>query len=190
MNLSDLFFWTNCKNRVGFPNIRGDELAALINAAGASPNVGLGAEMSRIGTLAVPNVGTAIPATFDTEEFDDLGFIDIPTDDTRITIPSVTPAIERVQLTGFFRWENLAGQLTGYRAMEVWKNNTNPAATEGGSLVRWNANDAIGATKDTMIVSFSQRVTAGDFFQLRASQNSTSNPLDILIQSFAVVVLR
>ena len=192
MALIDLFFGTDFFNRLGRSNIRGDELAALIAATipSGAGDAGKGAEMSKIGTLLVPNVGTQIPVIFDVEFYDDLGFIDIPTDDDRITIPVTDPQISRVQFAAFCRWENLVGQLTGYREMGFWKNNVNPSSGESGSLVRWNANDTIGATKDTMIVSMPQRVVAGDFFQLRVGQNSASNPLDILIQRFAVVVLR
>ena len=192
MALIDLFFGTDFFNRIGRRNIRGDELAALIAATipSGAGDVGKGAEMSKIGTFAVPNVGTQIPLIFDTEFYDDLGFIDIPTDDDRIVIPVTSPQITRVQFSGFARWENLAGQITGYREMDVWKNGINPAAFQGGSLVRWNANDVIGATKDTMIESMPQLVVPGDFFQLRVGQNSASNPLDILIARFAVKVLR
>ena len=100
MALIDLFFGTDFFNRIGRKNIRGDELAALINAQGASANIGKGALVAFNGNFSVPNSLDQF-VTWDTLIYDDLGFTDLGgANPERLVIPDVTPAIKRVIVGG------------------------------------------------------------------------------------------
>lgn len=63
MNLSDLFFWTGAFNRVGFPNIRGDELAALIGQNSLLPHSSLQPGNPETGTPDLQYGGPTSPGS-------------------------------------------------------------------------------------------------------------------------------
>ena len=108
MSLSDLFFGTDFFNRIGRKNIRGDELAALIAAEGGllSGQIGQGCAVQRApaetitdGFPGVTVIWTGFPNPF----YDDLGFFSGAAP-TRLTIPAVTPAIQRVLIMAQTVW--------------------------------------------------------------------------------------
>ena len=182
MQLSDLFFWTDCRNRVGFKNIGGDELAALINASGGGPSaqVGKGAVVQRAPTETIPDgfPGLAVIWTgFPNPVYDDLGFFDSG-DPTKLTIPDVTPAIERVTLTATMVWSSDA---TSDKQGEIKKNGV--TVTESGIASMTASADLPVVTQYLNITGGPFSVVAGDFFTLQAIQFSSPSATKTLARA-------
>lgn len=182
MNLSDLFFWSNADNNTGLENIRGDELAALIAAASGGPSaqVGQGAVVQRapseVITDGFPGV-TVIWTGFPNPVYDDLGFFD-GGDPTKLTIPDVTPAIERVTLTATMVWTSDA---TSDRQGEIKKNGI--TVTESGIASMTASADPPVVTQYLNITGGPFSVVAGDFFTLQAIQFSSPSATKTLARA-------
>ena len=192
MQLSDLFFWTDCRNRVGFKNIGGDELAALLAASGliSSPHVGLGAAVHRNDAVAIAD-NNAINVTFQIEDYDDLGFFDLAGDATKLTIPALTPPIQRVVVGGGALFDNTAN---GTSNVAIRRNGSilgfNAAGVGTRSATRNFAPGLIDAQVTT--ITSSLKATAGDEFQLVAGVNDLTPAanLSVLQPTFYIYVLR
>ena len=183
MQLSDLFFWTDCRNRVGFRNIDGDELAALINAASGAGNRGASVGVERAALFSVPTGEAGYTVEFSAgEEFDDLGFFD-PSDNTKLTIPVTDPPISRVLL----------------RALTVWSPvvvgsafNAQILKSGGASLeARQSVNNLTGTAITTFCsVTTIEDVVPGDVFTLRAAHILSAGNVNLARANMALTVLR
>lgn len=170
LTLDDLFIGVDVVNRTGRVNITGQELADLINAQGASGNIGKGALVTGP-NISMPNM-LNVNFIYDTIIYDDLGFVNLGADATRLTIPNVTPAIQRVKAGGACLFGAGAGGTTRQLLLR-YNFNTK------GSLFPSGQNDSDTVTGGVSSFgsllgceSGGQPVSVADFFQLGGFQDS------------------
>ena len=180
INLADLFFWTGCKNRVGFPNIRGDELRNNLSGYnGASAGATLATPPFSVPDSSPPVV---VPVDF-VFPGDELGLYDPSIFGFRI--PDLDPPIQKIQLSIRIHW---AAAAAGSRTMGTLQNATFPASFNDIVGVFPDSGDpAVGLTYTAAGPIFP--TVAGQFYQMIAAQTSGA-PLDISLAVFSIGVIR
>lgn len=190
MALADLFFGTDVVNRTGRNNIRGDELATMINAAapaGLNPFVGQGANVRGAGQNYAQNISAGLDLSTETF-YDDLGFFSGGAP-TRLTIPVTNPQFTRVMLVGFWQWATPYD--VGSFQLSLAKNFNFSQVQQGFSITRYPGIGASDAGVPTIATLSSQPfvVVPGDFFELIGLQNGQAN-LTLTNGQLSILVLK
>jgi len=153
----------------------------------SNPNIGLGANATGP-TQAIVNA-SAQQVTYDTNEFDDLGFLDIGgANPERFTIPVTDPQITRVVFGGAVTWETGGGgDVRGIQSRFNFNAAGNLHPT-GASVFSQRGADAAFSNRQTFNCGITP-VVPGDVFTMTAFQDSGGN-LDVIIPRAWIMVLR
>lgn len=125
-----------------------------------------GCQLTASAALTIPNTGPT-PVQFNTEEFDPQGMHDNSTNNSRITIAEPGTYL----LTGTVNWDINA---TGGRVLAIMKNGTN--------ILVDNQTAAVATYRTTQAVTTLAQLTAGDYVELTALQDTAGN-LNIVVDS-------
>jgi hypothetical protein len=177
MNLSDLFFWTDCRNRVGFKNIGGDELAALLAASGL---VGYtqNCRVRRTSNQTL-TTGGAANVIYESVDFDTDNMADLVADDDRITIRTAG----KYMVGAGIEWNNNSAG-GNVRIMSLRKNPGGAIAVQKD--LRATGTFPLGSYPQT--VATMQAFDVGDEILVQVQQDSGGN-LDIQDDQEAAIIL-
>lgn len=179
-------------NRSGQTTFSYAELLAQIQSdlpppPAGNPNIGLGANATGPSQSIVS--ASAQQVTYDTSEFDDLGFLDIGgANPERFTIPVTDPQITRVVFGGGVTWATGGGgDVRGIQSRFNFNAAGNLHPT-GASVFSQRGADAAFSNRQTMNCGVTP-VVPGDIFTMTAFQDSGGG-LNVLIPRAWIVVLR
>ncbi len=178
MDITQSQFW-NAPNTAGVESFSYADLLAQITAdlppppPGASVNVGLGAIARMTPDQTIANLLIS-PATFDSIDLDDLGFLDVGSGsprDQRFIIPDVTPTIERVVFGGTWEWkQSLNGDVRGG---DTRLNGNGPGGLFTAGAINFAATMSDPTFNNRQTINTGPVVVSvGDFFTLNLFQDS------------------